>query len=142
MLQAATITDNRDRARRQGGLDPYSSCVKERFAVEQQEFAQQVADIDCLLVDSAFRGDWIGRRVARPELPAYEQAAFDKNLPAWTKLVADGKKTPSDLLAMLSTKATFSDAQRQQILSLERAAEAPAADSFVAELEAAERAEQ
>ena len=79
---------------------------------------------------------------ARPELPAYEQAAFDKNLPAWTKLVADCKKTPSDLLAMLSTKATFSDAQRQQILSLERAAEAPAADSFVAELEAAERAEQ
>jgi hypothetical protein len=62
----------------------------------------------------------------RPDLQAYEQAAFDKNLPAWTKLVADGKKTPSDLLAMLSTKATFTEQQKAQILSLKKAAPPPA----------------
>jgi len=39
-------------------------------------------------------------------------------LPAWAKLVADGKKTASDLFAMLSTKATFSEEQKASILSL------------------------
>lgn len=63
---------------------------------------------------------------ARPELPPYQADAFAKNLPAWTKLVADGKKTPGDLLAMLSTKATFSEEQKAQILSLKKAAPPPA----------------
>lgn len=58
----------------------------------------------------------------RPELPAYPQADFEKNLPAWTKLVADGKKTASTLLATLQTKATFSEEQKAQILSLKPAA--------------------
>jgi hypothetical protein len=87
----------------------------------------------------------------RPALPAYDQAAFDKNLPAWSKLVADGKKTPGELLAMLSTKATFNEEQKARILSLKRAepaAEAPPPvgqaappagdDDFAAEYEAAE----
>ena len=88
---------------------------------------------------------------AKPELPAYAAADFDKNLPAWTKLVADGKKTASALLAMLSTKATFSEEQKARLLSLKPAAEdatpaaapapAPAAGEhadFVADIEAAE----
>ena len=89
----------------------------------------------------------------KPELPAYAAADFDKNLPAWTKLVADGKKTASALLAMLSTKATFSEEQKARLLSLKPAAEdatpaaapapAPAAgehDDFVADMNAAEGA--
>jgi hypothetical protein len=84
---------------------------------------------------------------AAPAMPAYSDADMAKNLPAWTKLVESGKKTPGDLLAMLSTKATFSDAQREKILALKKAAppadEAPppAADghaAFVADIEAAE----
>lgn len=59
---------------------------------------------------------------AKPELPAYAADAFDKNLPAWTKLVADGKKAAPDLLATLSTKATFSEEQKARILSLKKAA--------------------
>jgi hypothetical protein len=78
-----------------------------------------------------------------PSLPGYQQADFDKNLPAWTKIVAGGKKSASDLLAMLSTKATFSDEQKAVILSLKPApAASPAADAidpFVADMEAAER---
>mgnify|MGYP001162890864 CR=1 FL=1 len=90
----------------------------------------------------------------RPELPAYPAADFDKNLPAWTKLVADGKKTASALLAMLQTKATFNEEQKARILSLKLAAEdatpapAPAPvdrepgsdDDFVRAMEAAEGA--
>jgi hypothetical protein len=61
----------------------------------------------------------------RPELPAYSQADFDKNLPAWAALVANGKKTAPDLLAMLGTKATFSEEQKARVLSLKAAPPEP-----------------
>lgn len=54
----------------------------------------------------------------KPALPPYPAADFDKNLPAWETVIAKGKKSAADLLAMLSTKATFSDAQRERILSI------------------------
>jgi hypothetical protein len=63
----------------------------------------------------------------KPALPDYSAADFTKNLPAWSKAVADGKKTPGDLLSMLSTRATFSEEQKAAILSLKvRQAEPPA----------------
>lgn len=58
---------------------------------------------------------------AKPALPDYPQADFDKNLPAWSKLVAEGKKGAPALLAMLSTKAVFSEEQKAAILSLKAA---------------------
>ncbi len=57
----------------------------------------------------------------RGELPEYPADAFQKNLPAWAKLVSEGKKSPSDLLAMLSTKGTFTKEQKAQILALKKA---------------------
>ena len=82
---------------------------------------------------------------ARPELPAYEQAAFEKNLPAWSKLVSEGKKTPGDLLSTLSTKATFSEEQKAQILSLKKAEPKNTATDehadFVGAMDAAEGAQ-
>lgn len=54
----------------------------------------------------------------KPALPDYSQADFDKNLPAWAKVVESGKKTAPDLLSMLSTKATFSEEQKARVLSL------------------------
>ena len=85
---------------------------------------------------------------ARPELPAYADADFAKNLPAWTKVVESGKKTAADLLAMLATKATFTDAQRATVLGLgakpdpkpEPAADKSATDEWVDDMEAAEGA--
>lgn len=79
----------------------------------------------------------------RPALPDYSAADFDKNLPAWSKVVAGGKKSASDLLAMLSTKATFSEEQKARILSLKTQPAAEARppkvdDPFVADMEAAE----
>lgn len=82
-----------------------------------------------------------------PALPDYADAAFARNLPAWTKLVADGKKTAPDLLAMLSTKATFTEQQKAQILSLKKAEPEPdhlpaaAHADFVAAMDAAEGAQ-
>jgi hypothetical protein len=49
-------------------------------------------------------------------------ADFEKNFPAWQKAVAGGKKTAPDLLAMLSTKATFSEEQKAAVLSLKATA--------------------
>lgn len=65
---------------------------------------------------------------AAPALPDYSAADFDKNLPAWSKLVADGKKDAPALLAMLSTKATFSEQQKAAILSLKARPAEPAQD--------------
>lgn len=66
----------------------------------------------------------------KPALPAYPQADFDKNLPAWTKTVAAGKKTASEVLATLQTKAAFTEQQKAVILSLKKAEDAkPPADN-------------
>jgi len=79
----------------------------------------------------------------RPALPAYAQADFDKNLPAWTKLVSTGKKTAADLLSTLSTKADFSEEQKAVLLALKPApVEDEPIDPFVADMEAEEGAEQ
>lgn len=80
---------------------------------------------------------------ARPELPAYSQDAFDKNLPAWTKLVKDGKKTGAGLLTMFSTKNTFTPEQQAALKALDTpppAADKTATDEWVDDMEAAEGA--
>lgn len=41
----------------------------------------------------------------------YTQADFDKNLPAWRKLIADGKKTADQIIAMASSKAPLTAEQ-------------------------------
>lgn len=82
---------------------------------------------------------------ARAELPFYPMADFEKNFPAWQKLVGDGKKTAGALLATLSTKAQFTEDQKAAVLTLKpRPAEPPPPpaeserDSFVDDMEAAE----
>ena len=78
-----------------------------------------------------------------PTLPAYADADFAVNLPKWAALVESGKKTAPALLATLSTKGTFSETQKAQILALKpKPAEAPppAVDEhgeFLADMDAA-----
>lgn len=79
----------------------------------------------------------------RPTLPAYTDAQMEANLPAWADIVSSGRKTPGELLAMLSTKATFSEPQKARILSLKAAPDEPAStdaagDDFAAAYDAAE----
>ncbi len=126
------------------------------FALYDDEEAKVAAGI---VIDAA-TGEVIERArsaptpAPRPELPAYADADITKNLPAWQKLIDSGRGTASDLLAKLSTKATFTEEQKAKILALKPQAEdatpaaapAPAADdgtaAFAAEYSAAEGAAQ
>lgn len=56
---------------------------------------------------------------ARPAIEAYPQERFDQNFGDWRQIVQSGRKTATDLIAMLSTKATLSDAQKKAIRDLE-----------------------
>ncbi|PUE09025.1 hypothetical protein B9Z51_08830 [Limnohabitans sp. T6-5] len=55
---------------------------------------------------------------ARQELQAYPEADFNANLASWRKVVESGRKTPADLIAMVSTKGVLSDAQKTAIQNL------------------------
>lgn len=55
---------------------------------------------------------------ARPTLPDYSQADFDKNLPQWAGIVKSGRKTPDELISMVSTKGVLSDAMKQAMRDL------------------------
>lgn len=46
---------------------------------------------------------------------SYPQADFDKNLPAWAKVIASGRKTLDALAAMVGSKAPLTDAQKQAL---------------------------
>lgn len=48
---------------------------------------------------------------AEAERPRYPQADFDKNLPAWRKLIADGKKTADQIITMANSKAPLTTEQ-------------------------------
>ncbi len=54
---------------------------------------------------------------AKPELPACTDEVFIEKRSGWKSTVETGKKSAEALLAMLSTRATFSDAQRKEILA-------------------------
>lgn len=50
--------------------------------------------------------------VVHPEaLTTYPQAEFEKNLPAWAKVVTSGRKSLADLAAMVGSKAPLTTAQ-------------------------------
>lgn len=54
----------------------------------------------------------------RQELAAYPQTEFDANLPAWRKVIESGRKTPAELIAMVSTKGVLSEQQIRAIHNL------------------------
>ena len=64
---------------------------------------------------------------ARPAMDFYPADRFAEKLPEWRAIVESGKKTPEGLIAMLSTKAVFSDEQRAILAGLGREEEAPQA---------------
>ena len=54
-----------------------------------------------------------------PQAPAhYPAAEFDKNLPAWRKVIEAGKKTAADLIAMVETKGALTDEQRATLRAI------------------------
>ena len=55
---------------------------------------------------------------ARPELPPYSQADFDKNLSSWIKAINSGRTTPENLIVMASTKGVLSEEMKQAMRDL------------------------
>lgn len=45
------------------------------------------------------------------QLPLYDAAQFEKNLPAWLDVIASGRKTPDQLIDWIQTKARLTDEQ-------------------------------
>lgn len=79
-----------------------------------------------------------------PALPAYPDDRFAENLPTWKGLVAEGRKSGAALVAMLSTKAVLSDAQRAQLNALDKPADpapelTPEQSDFVGQMEGTEQ---
>jgi hypothetical protein len=58
-------------------------------------------------------------------LPACRQEDLDRDIPKMQKVIDSGKKTAEQLLATMSTKATFTEAQKAQILALKPTVQAP-----------------
>lgn len=83
--------------------------------------------------------------VVQPATPeTYPADQFEKNLPAWRDVMAKGRKTADQIIAMAQTKFPLTDAQQQQIrAAAPRAsspAPAPAAEATPATAPAAEPA--
>lgn len=54
-----------------------------------------------------------------PQAPAhYPAAEFDKNLPAWRKVIESGKKAAADLIAMVETKGALTDDQKDVLRAI------------------------
>lgn len=65
--------------------------------------------------------------VVQPEQPAtYPKDQFEKNLPAWRDVIAKGRKTADQIIAMAQTKFPLTEEQQRQIRA-SVAAPAPAA---------------
>ncbi len=51
-------------------------------------------------------------------LPEYSEAEFEKNLPAWRKVIEKGRRTPEDVIATVASKARLSADQIRRINNL------------------------
>lgn len=58
----------------------------------------------------------------------YSQADFDKNLPAWRTKLEAGAIAADALIAMVSTKGALSEAMKQAIRAVKKAAPADVTD--------------
>ncbi|PPU46805.1 hypothetical protein XarbCFBP7697_14225 [Xanthomonas arboricola] len=77
--------------------------------------AEEIMDIPQASAVAAEHGRAAIEGQAEKQLPAYSETDFAANLPKWWDIVASGKKTADDLIAMLQTKATFTAEQLDEI---------------------------
>lgn len=80
-------------------------------------FTQDVEDLPEEYLDRG--GDSQGTQ-APADLQPYAPEQFEKLLPTWADLVATGKKTPAQIISMVSTRAILSESQKQRINALGR----------------------
>ena len=59
-------------------------------------------------------GEIVTKQIA-PALPPYGDEAFTKNLPAWRDHIESGRKTPDQIIAMVSSRYVLSEEQAEMI---------------------------
>lgn len=96
------------------------------------EMEGRILDESATVIDGN-TGEIIGKA---KELPEYTEAQMTLNLPAWQTAINAGKVTPQKILAMVSTKFQLLPEQAETIRALTKQ---KIEDSFVAEMEAAEK---
>lgn len=64
----------------------------------------------------------------KAEPQPYPQADFEKNLPAWQQVIASGRKTPEQIIAMAQTKHPLTDEQKAAVKALVRKPDTTAAE--------------
>jgi len=60
---------------------------------------------------------------ARPQLEHYGDDQMEANLPKWREIVQSGKRSPRQIISMIESKHSLSEAQKQEILNLEQSDE-------------------
>jgi hypothetical protein len=58
------------------------------------------------------------RQLARPAIAHYPDADFETNFPKWAGIIESGKKTPQQIIEIVSSKAVLTESQRTAILDL------------------------
>jgi hypothetical protein len=112
------------------GVTPEQICAKLEVAGTQDIGLEHLVVLRGLLTaikdgdttpEDAF--GTVQQQPAKPpttELKFYEQAEFEKNLNAWRALIASGKKSADDLIAVLQTKGRFTEEQLKAIREPEK----------------------
>ncbi|MFM9922720.1 hypothetical protein VLK31_07000 [Variovorax sp. H27-G14] len=97
-------------------------ALRDQFAdvIKGLAVAEEAGDIPA----ARYMGDV---EVVQPE--TYPSDQFDKNLPAWREVMAKGRKTADQIIAMAQTKFPLTDAQQQQIRAAAPRVVSPAADA-------------
>ena len=74
-------------------------------------------------ITEAQQVDVVELKPARPERQPYPDQQLDENIDGWTDLVADGKQTPEGIIAMIESRYTLTEEQRQRIQGLDETVE-------------------
>lgn len=106
-----------------GGI--YDNDEAERI-VEQQE--RDMGNVEVVRAEAP---------QAPKQLEHYPQDDFDTNYPKWAALIESGKRTPEQIVQIVSQKAPLTDEQKQSILELAPAPETVEQDAWEADYEAA-----
>lgn len=88
-------------------------------------FAQDLEDLDDVLREHLTDQPQATKPAAPEPMGPYPQANFEKNLPTWRGLIAEGKKTADQIIAAVQTKAVLS---AEQIAAIKKPLETNKAD--------------
>lgn len=94
-------------------------CARLAFGfvgIYDQDEAERIVEKDMGSVEP------VATKTEPQQLPPYQQADFEKNLPAWKSAVEAGKATPEQLIARSSSKYTLSPEQVAAIHNLAKPA--------------------